>query len=121
MFELSPNAIGWINAAAVDLLTLALLGAVIYWFRRSARSAEATGSGAHQMYVVRYVASRHNDQAVDEGVSAADTLPDAIARAKARLKYATVVLPADPSTPRPIGFLIFDATGQILLHREYVE
>ena len=118
MFELSPNAIGWINAAAVDLLTLALLGAVIYWFNRS---AEATGGGAHQMYVVRYVTTRHNDQAVDEGVSAADTLPDAIARAKARLKYATVALPADPSTPRPIGFLIFDATGQILLHREYVE
>ena len=121
MFELSSNAIGWINAAALDLLMLALLGAVIYWFRRWARSAEGTAGGAHQMYVVRYVASRHNDQAIDEGVSTADGLPDAIARAKARLKYATVALPANPSTPRPIGFLIFDASGRTLLHREYVE
>jgi hypothetical protein len=73
------------------------------------------------MYIVRYVASRHNDQAIDEGVSVANTLPNAIERAKARLKYATIALPAHPSTPRPIGFLIFDATGQTLLHREYVE
>jgi hypothetical protein len=120
MFGLSSIAGGWINAAAVDLLTLALLGAVIFWFRQGARAAEATAGGEHQMYVVRYVASRHDDQAVDEGVSGADTLPDAILRAKARLKYATVALPANPSTPRPIGFLIFDASGQTLLHREYV-
>jgi hypothetical protein len=70
------------------------------------------------MYVVHYVASRHNDQAVDEGVSAADTLPGAIVRVKARLKYTTIALPPDPSTPRPIGFLIFDATGHTLLHRD---
>jgi hypothetical protein len=69
------------------------------------------------MYIVRYVASRHNDQAIDEGVSVANTLLNAIERAKARLKYATIALP----TPRPIGFLIFDASGRTLLHREYVE
>ena len=70
------------------------------------------------MFVVRYVASRQDDQAIDKGVSAADTLPDAIVRVKARLKYTTI---ATPSQPRPIGFLIFDASGQKLLHGEYPE
>jgi hypothetical protein len=69
------------------------------------------------MYVVHYVASRDSDQPIDQGVSAADTLPDAIVRVKARLKYANI----DRSKPHPIGFLIFDATGQTLLHREYMD
>ena len=69
------------------------------------------------MFVVHYVASRQDDQVIDKGVSAADTLPDAIVRVKARLKYTI----ANPSQPRPIGFLIFDASGQKLLHREYLE
>src|SRR6267154_2766426 len=34
------------------------------------------------MYVVHYVASRDSDQLIDKGVSAADTLPDAIVRVK---------------------------------------
>ena len=69
------------------------------------------------MYVVHYVASRDSDQLIDKGVSAADTLPDAIVRVKARLRIAN----ADRSKPHPIGFLIFDATGQTLLHREYMD
>jgi hypothetical protein len=31
----ASNAIGLIDAAVVDLFTLVLLGAVIYWFRRN--------------------------------------------------------------------------------------
>ena len=34
MFDLSPHTIGLIDAAAVDVFTLFLLGAVVYWFRR---------------------------------------------------------------------------------------
>jgi hypothetical protein len=33
MFELSPDAIGWIDAAAADLLMVVLLVAVTYWLR----------------------------------------------------------------------------------------
>jgi hypothetical protein len=69
------------------------------------------------MYVVHFVARRDSDHPVDTGVSAATALPDAIARTRARLKTST----GNPSEPRPIGFLIFDATGQRLLHREYLD
>jgi len=70
------------------------------------------------MYVVHYVARRDSDQPLDKSASAADTLPDAIERAKARLKNAPTTF---PSGSLPIGFLIFDAAGQRLLHREYLD
>jgi hypothetical protein len=34
MFDLSPHTIGWLDAAAADLLMLVLLGAVTYWLQR---------------------------------------------------------------------------------------
>jgi hypothetical protein len=33
LFGLSPDAMRWMSAGAVDLFTLVLLGAVIYWLR----------------------------------------------------------------------------------------
>ena len=42
------------------------------------------------MYVVHYVARRDSDEALEKGVSAADTLPDAITRTKARLRTANI-------------------------------
>jgi hypothetical protein len=53
------------------------------------------------MFVVHYVASRQDDQAIDKGVSAADTLPDAVVRVKARFKYTTI---ATPSQLARLGF-----------------
>jgi cbb3-type cytochrome oxidase subunit 3 len=44
VLDLLPIRIGMIDAAAVDLFALLLLGAVIYWFRRWARSAASPPS-----------------------------------------------------------------------------
>jgi len=71
------------------------------------------------MFGIRYVASRDSDQPT----GSVDTFPggrldDAITLARSRVSNAAASWPM--GHPKPIGFLIFDANGNALLHREYI-
>jgi hypothetical protein len=88
----------------------------------NSRAPMLTGKhGAQPMYGVHYVASRESDQPVSKETSAAVALADAVEGARQTIRRLNINVPAAPTTPRPIGFLIFDATGAQLLHREYTD
>ena len=72
------------------------------------------------MFSIHYVISRENDHPVDRVTFGGDNLADAIARARSRTKATNIAILTDPMRPHPIGFLIFDASGRELLHREYL-
>ena len=72
------------------------------------------------MYPIHYVASRKNDQPTDKETSAAVSLADAVAGARSRIRDMNAIF-VDPARPHLIGFLIFDAGGSNVLHREYLD
>jgi hypothetical protein len=72
------------------------------------------------MFSIHYVVSRENDHPVDRVTFGGDNLSDAIARARSRIKATNIAILTDPMRPHPVGFLIFDASGRELLHREYL-
>ena len=72
------------------------------------------------MFGIHFVASRDSDQPVDKVTFGAANLDDAITGARLRIRTANIAVPADPARPHPIGFLIYDASGSQLLHREYL-
>ena len=72
------------------------------------------------MFSIHYVISRENDHPVDRATFGGDNLSDALAHARARIKATNIAILTDPMRPHPIGFLIFDASGGELLHREYL-
>jgi hypothetical protein len=73
------------------------------------------------MFSIHYVISRDDDHPVDRVTFGGGNLSDAISRARSRIKAANTAILTDPMRPHPIGFLIFDAAGRELLHREYLE
>jgi hypothetical protein len=72
------------------------------------------------MYSIHYVVSRENDQPIYKETPAATGLDEAKAHAASRIKNSNIAGPADPAQPHPTGFLIYDAAGSQLLHREYL-
>jgi hypothetical protein len=73
------------------------------------------------MYGIHYVTSRESDQPIIKETSAASSLTEAISGAKSRISDIHKAVSTDPSRQHPIGFLIFDAGGYALLHREYLD
>jgi len=72
------------------------------------------------MFSIHYVISRENDHPVDRVTFGGENLSDAIARARSRVNATNIAILTDPARPHPVGFLIFDASGHELLHREYL-
>jgi hypothetical protein len=72
------------------------------------------------MFSIHYVISRENDHPVDRVTFGGDNLSDAVAHARSRIKATNAALLTDPARPHPIGFLIFNASGRELHHREYL-
>ena len=68
------------------------------------------------MFVLHYVGP--NGQLVDKATSGAAELNTAVSTARQRIRDTSTAIPYDPSRPQPTGFLIYDATGSELLHRE---
>jgi hypothetical protein len=72
------------------------------------------------MFSIHYVISRENDHPVDRVTFGGDNLSDAVAHARSRIKATNAAILTDPARPQPIGFLIFNASGRELHHREYL-
>jgi len=70
------------------------------------------------MFLIRYLASRESDRAASEETISARSIEDAAKHARSRVDATHVTDPPAPSDPL-IGFLIFDASNERLLHREY--
>ena len=70
------------------------------------------------MFLIRYLASRESDRAVSEETIGAPSIEDAAKHARSRVDATNVTGPPAPSDPL-VGFLILDAAGSRLLHREY--
>jgi hypothetical protein len=73
------------------------------------------------MYGIHYVVGRDSDQPIDKETSVASDLAIAISSARQKIKNTNIAIPANPTQPHPIGFLIFDSSGAQLLHREYLD
>lgn len=74
------------------------------------------------MFVIHYVANRESNQPVSKETSDAARIADAIARGRQVVRDASIAFPhPEPGRPNPIGFLIYDATGATVLHREYMD
>jgi hypothetical protein len=71
------------------------------------------------MFGIRYVARRDSDQPTgDVETFLGSEINDAIMRARSRVSRAGVSWTT--GHPQPIGFLIFDATGDGPIYREYL-
>jgi hypothetical protein len=66
------------------------------------------------VFAIHYVASRESDQPVYKQSTEAASLDKAIALARLRIRSTNLT-----TASSPIGFLIYDATGSQLFHREY--
>jgi len=70
------------------------------------------------MFGIHYVVGPGNDQPIDKETSGAEEIGTAIAAARQKIKNTNIAIPFDPANPHPTGFLVFDASGEKLLHRD---
>jgi hypothetical protein len=72
------------------------------------------------MFRIHYVIGPGNDEPAHKETSGAEDIATAIATARQKIKNTNIAVTFDPANPHPTGFLIFDASGEKLLHREYM-
>ena len=73
------------------------------------------------MVVIHYFVSRETDLPIETETFDEGDIEDAAAHARARIRAGNRTIPGVPSRQNAIGFAIFDATEDRLLHREYLE
>jgi hypothetical protein len=67
------------------------------------------------VFAIHYVATRESDQAIHKQITETPSLDNAIAIARTRIRNTNIAI----GPLQPIGFLIYDASGSQLFHREY--